>query len=71
VYSQNFSVSAQDTASNRIAFNTTALRCLLLVLVGDDVYEYDLSTGFDVSTASLLDSFSVAAQETGPTRISL
>ena len=30
---------------------------------GDDVNEYTLSTGFDVSTASFVDSFSVASQE--------
>ncbi len=33
---------------------------------GDDVNEYTLSTAFDVSTASFVDSFSVAAQETNP-----
>jgi hypothetical protein len=30
---------------------------------GDDVNEYSLSTGFDVSSASYFQSFSVAAQE--------
>jgi hypothetical protein len=34
--------------------------------VGDDVNEYSLSTGFDVSTASYSQNFSVAAQETAP-----
>ena len=34
--------------------------------VGDDVNEYTLSTPFDVSTASFVDSFSVAGQETSP-----
>jgi hypothetical protein len=33
---------------------------------GDAVYEYALTTGFDVSTASFTDSFSVATQETIP-----
>jgi hypothetical protein len=33
---------------------------------GDDVNEYALSTGFDVSTASFTDAFSVAAQDTKP-----
>ena len=36
---------------------------------GDDVNEYTLSTGFDVSTASFVDSFSVSAQETTPTGV--
>ena len=38
-------------------------------LDGDDVNEYTLSTGFDVSTASFVDSFSVAAQDTSPSGI--
>jgi hypothetical protein len=42
-------------------------RCLLLELSGDAVYEYNLSTGFDISTAVYSQSFSVAAQDTTPT----
>ena len=33
---------------------------------GRDVNEYTLSTGFDVSTASFVDSFSVSGQEINP-----
>ena len=33
---------------------------------GQDVNEYTLSTGFNVSTASFVDSFSVASQDTVP-----
>ena len=33
---------------------------------GDDVYEYACSTGFDVSTCSFTDPFSVVAQENAP-----
>ena len=36
---------------------------------GDDVNEYTLGIGFDVSTASFVDSFSVKSQETNPTSI--
>ena len=35
-------------------------------ITGDDVNEYTLSTGFDVSTASFVDAFSVASQDTAP-----
>ena len=34
--------------------------------IGDDVNEYTLTTGFDVSTASFVDSFDVSSQETNP-----
>jgi hypothetical protein len=33
---------------------------------GDDVNEYDLSSAWDISSATFLQSFSVAAQETNP-----
>ena len=33
---------------------------------GDDVNEYTLSTAWDVSSASFVDSFSVASEETAP-----
>jgi methionine-rich copper-binding protein CopC/uncharacterized protein YhjY with autotransporter beta-barrel domain len=38
----------------------------VLGTVGDDVNEYTLSTGFDVSTASFVDAFSISAQESNP-----
>ena len=34
---------------------------------GDDVNEYTLSTAFDVSTASFVDSFDISSQEDSPT----
>jgi hypothetical protein len=39
---------------------------MLLGFSGDDVNEYDLSTAWDISTASYLQNFSVIAQETSP-----
>jgi hypothetical protein len=35
---------------------------------GDDVNEYDLSSAWDVSSASFLQTKSVAAQDTNPQR---
>jgi sugar lactone lactonase YvrE len=69
VYSQSFSVSAQDTAPTSLAFNNDGTKMFVLGSTGDDVNEYTLSTGFDVSTASYAHSFSVAAQDSGPTGI--
>jgi hypothetical protein len=68
-YSQNFSVSAQETEPQDIAFNTDGTKMFIVGSSGDDVNEYTLSTGFDVSTASFVDSFSVSAQEIGPSGI--
>jgi hypothetical protein len=53
VYSQSFSVAAQDTAPTALAFNNDGTKMFVLGSTGDDVNEYTLSTGFDVSTASL------------------
>jgi sugar lactone lactonase YvrE len=68
-YSQNFSVSAQELVPTGIAFNTDGTKMFIVGSNGNDVNEYDLSSGFDVSTASFVDSFSVSAQESEPTGI--
>ena len=68
-YSQNFSVSAQEANPQGIAFNTDGTKMFIVGITGDDVNEYTLSTGFDVSTASYSQNFSVAAQEINPTEV--
>jgi DNA-binding beta-propeller fold protein YncE len=65
-YSQNFSVSAQESEPRDIAFNTDGTKMFILGNTGDDVNEYILSTGFDISTATYSQNFSVSAQETSP-----
>jgi DNA-binding beta-propeller fold protein YncE len=65
-YSQNFSVAAQDTIPTGITFNNDGTKMYIVGYSGDDVNEYILATAFDVSTASYLQSFSVASQETQP-----
>ena len=32
-------------------------------MIGDDVNEYTLTTGFDISTATFVDSFSVKSED--------
>ena len=51
-YSQNLSVSAQDTQPVGIDFNFDGTKMYMTGIAGDNVYEYDLTTGFDLSTAS-------------------
>ena len=62
----SFSVSSQDIAPYGLAFNTDGTKMFVVGTLGDDVNEYTLSTGFDVSTASFVDSFSVSSQEAVP-----
>jgi len=72
-YSQRLSINAQDTNPKSIFFNKVARGALvpgqLMFIVGDDgddVNEYELSSAFDVSTATFIDSYSVTAQDTSP-----
>jgi len=65
-YLQNFSVSAQDTTPTGIFFKTDGTKMYVLGTAGDDVNEYDLSTAWDITTASYLQNFSVSAQESQP-----
>jgi DNA-binding beta-propeller fold protein YncE len=68
-YLQNFSVAAQETSPQDVFFKPDGLKMYVIGTVGDDVNEYDLSTAWDISTASYLQNFSVAAQETSPNGI--
>ena len=65
-YSQNFSIAGQETEPTGLAFNTDGTKMFVLGNAGNDVNEYALSTGFDVSTASFSQSFSISAQEATP-----
>jgi hypothetical protein len=67
---QLFSVAAQETSPHGIFFKPDGLKMYVVGIAGDDVNEYNLSTAWDVSTASFLQLFSVATQETLPTGIS-
>jgi DNA-binding beta-propeller fold protein YncE len=68
-FTDSFSVAAQDNIPTGLAFNTDGTKMFVVGGSGDDVGEYALSTGFDVSTASFTDAFSVAAQEGIPTGV--
>ena len=61
-----FSTSAQESDETGLAFNADGTKMFIVGTSGDDVNEYTLSTGFDVSTASYSQNFSVASQATSP-----
>jgi DNA-binding beta-propeller fold protein YncE len=65
-YVQSFSVAAQETVPQGVFFKPTGLKMYIMGGTGDDVNEYNLSTAWNVSTASYVQSFSVTAQETNP-----
>ena len=68
-YTQAFSVSSQDTHPTGLAFNTDGTKMFVVGNSASAIHEYALSTGFDISTASFTQSFSVASQSTAPSGI--
>jgi len=65
-YSQNFSVGTEETTPTGLFFKPDGTKMYVCGTSGDDVNEYDLSTAWDVSTASYSQNFSVSAQEATP-----
>ena len=63
---QNFSVLAQDDSPTGLFFKPDGTKMYVVGNTGDNVHEYNLSTAWDVSTSSFLQSFNVAAQDTQP-----
>jgi 6-phosphogluconolactonase (cycloisomerase 2 family) len=65
-YTNSFSLAAQGTGPRSIAFNTTGTKMFVVTSSTNEIDEYSLSTGFNVTTASFTVSFSVASQDTTP-----
>lgn len=64
--SKSFSITAQETLAAGLFFDTSGLSMYVTGITSDSVYQYTLATAWDVSTATYLQTFSVAAQETSP-----
>ena len=66
-YSQSFSVASQEGAPYGLRFSTDGTKMVVIGSINDSLYEYDLSTAWDVSTASYSgNTVSVTSQETTP-----
>ena len=65
----SFSLSSQDSLPRGIAFNADGTKMFVVGGNGDEVNEYTLTTGFDVSTASYSQRLSVDAQDNDPSGI--
>ena len=62
----SFSVSGQDTTPQDLFFKPDGAKMYVLGNTGNDVNEYTLSTAWDITTASYVQNFGVASQETAP-----
>ena len=62
----SFSVRSEENVPTGLAFTYDGTKMFVVGWTGDDVNEYTLSTGFDVSTATFVDSFSITDQDDEP-----
>jgi len=65
-FTQSFDVSSEDTLPQGLVFKPDGSRLYVIGAKDVNVYQYSLSTAFDISTASFTQSFSVGAQESTP-----
>jgi hypothetical protein len=65
----SFSVANEEDNISGITFSKSGTKMFISGYGGDDINEYTLTTAFDVSTASFVDSFSVANEDTEPTEV--
>ena len=66
-YEKVFDVSSQETVPTSVRFSTDGTRMFISGDSWNSIFQYNLSTGFDVGTASYSNnSLSVASQDSGP-----
>jgi hypothetical protein len=62
----SFSVAAEELTPQGLFFSPDGRKMFVIGATGDDINEYTLSTPWNVSTATYVTVFSVAAQDTAP-----
>jgi phosphomevalonate kinase len=68
--SVSFDVSSEDGNPQSIFFNSTGTKMFMVGFQNDTIFQYTLSTGFDLSTASYDNvSFDVSSQDVDPENI--
>jgi len=68
--SSSLDVNPQDRRPESIAFKPDGSRLYVAGDENNNIYQYNLSTDFDVSTASFVQSFDVSTQESVPSGVS-
>ena len=63
------SLNSQDTSMRGLTFNNDGTKMFTVGDTGNSVYEYALSTAFDISSLSYTDSVSISSQEYSPREI--
>ncbi|RJS79109.1 hypothetical protein CW713_08740 [Methanophagales archaeon] len=65
-FNQDFAVNSQDGTPLGICFNPDGTKMYVAGSQNDKVYEYNLSTAWDISTASFNQDFAVGSQDNNP-----
>lgn len=68
-YVNKISTNSQDTSTQALFFKSDGTKMYVVGRTSDNVYEYALSTAWDVTSATYTDSFSVGSQMTSPSGI--
>ena len=68
-YSQSFSVATEDTSPEGLTFGSNGTYMYVAGIANDSVYQYTLSTAWDIGTASYTRTLSVSAQSLNPSGI--
>ena len=66
---KSFDVSAQETGGSGIFLKPDGTKVYICGFTGDEINEYDLSTAYDISTASFNQLFSISTQETSARQV--
>ena len=65
-HNQTLVVTAQDSLPVSVTFNSDGTKMYMDGNQGNDISEYSLTVAYDISTATLSQSFSIAAQDGTP-----
>ncbi|PSO44768.1 MAG: hypothetical protein BRC23_00215 [Parcubacteria group bacterium SW_4_49_11] len=65
-YNQTIDVSGEDSAPRGVTFNGNGTKMFMVGRYNENLYSYDLSTAYDISSASYTQSFNMSGQDGGP-----
>ncbi len=63
---QNFNASAQGGANTGLAFSVDGTKMFMILASNDHVFEYNLSDAYNISTAVLVQNFSIQSEDAAP-----
>jgi hypothetical protein len=61
-----YSIAAQETSANQVNLSGDGLKMWVVGSAGDDIWEYDLGTAWNVSTATPVNNFYIGFQAVNP-----